>query len=109
MAKNQDFDEINVQRINVREPDGRLRYVLANGARLPSAIMSRTGWIPTHSFHRAIARGPTTPAPLRRLSRCTAPGPGDRSCCDDARVRSIFLTGQVAPGEVSRVKVGRRL
>lgn len=39
MAKNQDFDEINVQRINVREPDGRLRYVLANSARLPGQIV----------------------------------------------------------------------
>lgn len=39
MAENQDFDEINVQRINVREPDGRLRYVLANSARLPGAII----------------------------------------------------------------------
>ena len=35
----QDFDEINVQRINLREPDGRLRYVLANSTRLPGAII----------------------------------------------------------------------
>ncbi|GAB3917612.1 hypothetical protein GCM10011575_31250 [Microlunatus endophyticus] len=39
MAEVQDFDEINVQRINLREPDGRLRYVLANSARLPGAII----------------------------------------------------------------------
>lgn len=39
MADVQEFDEINVQRINLREPDGRLRYVLANSARLPGAII----------------------------------------------------------------------
>ncbi|KAF1007223.1 MAG: hypothetical protein GAK28_01862 [Luteibacter sp.] len=33
------FDEINVQRINVREPDGTLRMVISNSARLPGVIV----------------------------------------------------------------------
>lgn len=33
------FDEIDVQRINVREPDGRLRLVLSNQSRFPGAIV----------------------------------------------------------------------
>lgn len=33
------FDEINVQRINLREPDGRLRMVLSDRARFPGAIV----------------------------------------------------------------------
>jgi hypothetical protein len=35
----EDLDEINVQRINVREPDGRLRCVISNAAKLPGAIV----------------------------------------------------------------------
>ena len=37
-AQTQSFDEINVRRINVREPDGTLRLVIANRARLPVVI-----------------------------------------------------------------------
>jgi hypothetical protein len=33
------FDEINVQRINVREPDGTLRMVVSDRARLPGIIV----------------------------------------------------------------------
>ena len=33
------FDEINVQRINVREPDGTLRMVIADSAKLPGVIV----------------------------------------------------------------------
>ena len=33
------FDEIDVQRINVREPDGKIRMVLANRVRSPGAIV----------------------------------------------------------------------
>ncbi|MGA7437067.1 MAG: hypothetical protein WBW32_02935 [Luteibacter sp.] len=33
------FDEINVQRINVREPDGTLRMVLSDSAKLPGVII----------------------------------------------------------------------
>lgn len=33
------FEEIDVQRLNLREPDGTLRYVLASSARLPGAII----------------------------------------------------------------------
>lgn len=33
------FDEIDVQRINVREPDGRLRLTLSNHARLPEVVV----------------------------------------------------------------------
>jgi hypothetical protein len=33
------FSEIDVQRINVREPDGTLRLVIANHARLPGVIV----------------------------------------------------------------------
>lgn len=33
------FDEISVQRINVVEPDGKLRMVLSNHARLPGVIV----------------------------------------------------------------------
>ncbi|WP_244244105.1 hypothetical protein [Marilutibacter alkalisoli] len=33
------FEEIDVQRLNLREPDGTLRYVLSNSARLPGAII----------------------------------------------------------------------
>jgi len=33
------FDEIDVQRINIREPDGTLRMVLANHAKLPGIIV----------------------------------------------------------------------
>jgi len=35
----QDLDEINVHRINVREPDGTLRLVISNHARLPGVIV----------------------------------------------------------------------
>src|SRR5437763_5932375 len=37
-AKVQRFDEIDVHRINVREPDGTLRMVISNHARLPGVI-----------------------------------------------------------------------
>ncbi|HEY4090681.1 MAG TPA: hypothetical protein VGN46_04135 [Luteibacter sp.] len=33
------FDEINVQRINLREPDGTLRMVIANSTKLPGVIV----------------------------------------------------------------------
>jgi len=33
------FDEINVQRINVREPDGTLRMVITDSAKLPGVIV----------------------------------------------------------------------
>jgi hypothetical protein len=32
------FDEINVQRINIREPDGTLRMVISNHSKLPGVI-----------------------------------------------------------------------
>lgn len=35
----EDLGEINVQRINVREPDGRLRCVISNSSKLPGAII----------------------------------------------------------------------
>jgi len=35
----QQFDEIDVHRINVREPDGTLRMVISNHARLPGVIV----------------------------------------------------------------------
>lgn len=38
-AKKPRFDEIDVQRINVIEPDGTLRMVIANHARLPGIIV----------------------------------------------------------------------
>jgi len=38
-AKVQRFDEIDVHRINVREPDGTLRMVVSNHARLPGVIV----------------------------------------------------------------------
>src|SRR4051812_49758939 len=38
-AKVQRLDEIDVQRINVREPDGTLRMVISNHARLPGNIV----------------------------------------------------------------------
>lgn len=38
-AKVQDLDEINVHRINVREPDGTLRMVISNMASFPGAII----------------------------------------------------------------------
>ena len=37
-AKNK-FDEIDVERINVREPDGRLRLTISNHARLPEVVV----------------------------------------------------------------------
>jgi hypothetical protein len=37
-AKVQQFDEIDVHRINVREPDGTVRLVIANRERLPGVI-----------------------------------------------------------------------
>jgi hypothetical protein len=33
------FDEIDVERINVREPDGRLRLTISNHARLPQVVV----------------------------------------------------------------------
>ncbi|MFZ0007219.1 MAG: hypothetical protein WAK94_03170, partial [Steroidobacteraceae bacterium] len=33
------FDSLTVQRINVVDPDGKLRLVIANGAQLPGAIL----------------------------------------------------------------------
>ena len=38
-AKVQRFDEIDVHRINVREPDGTLRMVISNHTRLPGVIV----------------------------------------------------------------------
>ena len=38
-AKVQRFDEIDVHRVNVREPDGTLRLVISNDARLPGVIV----------------------------------------------------------------------
>ena len=38
-AKVQRLDEIDVRRINVREPDGTLRMVISNHARLPGVIV----------------------------------------------------------------------
>ena len=38
-AKVQHFDEIDVQRLNVREADGTLRVVISNHARLPGVIV----------------------------------------------------------------------
>ena len=38
-AKTKSFDEIDVRRINVREPDGTLRLVISNRARLPGVIV----------------------------------------------------------------------
>lgn len=38
-SKRDDLGEIDVQRINVREPDGRLRCVIASADRLPGLIM----------------------------------------------------------------------
>jgi hypothetical protein len=35
----QRFDEVDVQRLNVREPDGTLRMVVSNRARLPGVIV----------------------------------------------------------------------
>jgi hypothetical protein len=37
-AKFQRFDEIDVRRINVREPDGTLQMVISNHTRLPGVI-----------------------------------------------------------------------
>lgn len=36
------FEEIDVQRLNLREPDGTLRYVLSSSARFPGAIIKDT-------------------------------------------------------------------
>jgi len=36
--RGQQFDEIDVHRINIREPDGTLRMVISNHARLPGVI-----------------------------------------------------------------------
>jgi len=38
-AKVQRFDEIDVHRVNVREPDGTLRLVISNHARLPGVTV----------------------------------------------------------------------
>ena len=38
-ARHARFDEIDVERINVREPDGTLRMVLSNHVRLPGVIV----------------------------------------------------------------------
>lgn len=38
-AKVESLDEVDVHRINVREPDGTLRMVISNHARLPGAIV----------------------------------------------------------------------
>ncbi len=37
-AKTQSFDEIDIRRINIREPDGTLRMVISNRARLPGVV-----------------------------------------------------------------------
>ena len=38
-SKNAQYDQIDVQRINVREPDGTLRMVVTNHAKLPGIIV----------------------------------------------------------------------
>jgi hypothetical protein len=47
-AKKTRFDEVTVQRINVVEPDGTLRMVISNHARLPGIIV--------HGKEKAFAR-----------------------------------------------------
>ncbi|QDP97723.1 hypothetical protein FOE78_19020 [Microlunatus elymi] len=46
-----DLGEIDVQRINIREPDGRLRCVIASADRLPGLIMRGE----EHPHHRPYA------------------------------------------------------
>src|SRR2546430_10914937 len=41
-ARVQRFDEIDAHRINIREPDGTLRMVMSNHARLPGVIVRGT-------------------------------------------------------------------
>ncbi len=38
-ARSATYDTLNVQRINVLDPDGKLRLVIANGAQMPGAIL----------------------------------------------------------------------
>jgi hypothetical protein len=38
-AKSATYDTLTVQRINVVDPDGKMRLVIANGARMPGAII----------------------------------------------------------------------
>lgn len=38
-ARSATYDTLNVQRINIMDPDGKLRLVIANGAQMPGAIL----------------------------------------------------------------------
>jgi hypothetical protein len=38
-ARSATYDTLNVQRINVVDPDGKMRLIIANGARFPGAIV----------------------------------------------------------------------
>lgn len=42
MADTQSFDEIDVQRINIREPDGTLRMTLSGNAKTPDPLLEGT-------------------------------------------------------------------
>jgi hypothetical protein len=50
----QQFDEIDVHRINVREPDGTLRMVISNRARLPGVISSLSDNTATGNRRRVV-------------------------------------------------------
>lgn len=51
VMESEDLGEINVQRINVREPDGRLRCVISNSSLVPGAIVRGR----EYAHHRAVA------------------------------------------------------
>lgn len=51
-TRNAKFDEIDVQRINVREADGTLRLVLANNGRMPGGIFRGKESVHPNQGHR---------------------------------------------------------
>lgn len=48
------FTEIDVERINVVEPDGRVALVIANQARLPGVVMNGREWSDREQIHGMI-------------------------------------------------------
>src|SRR5712691_364871 len=66
-AKIQRFDEIDVHRINVREPDGTLRMVISNHSRLPG-VMCEAKRIRPSIGHTPACCSITTKAPRTAVS-----------------------------------------
>jgi hypothetical protein len=89
------FDEVSVERINVVEPDGRVRLVVANSARQADAVIDG----------KVVGAGRNRPAGLILSARMSKGGPrwcfpmrrGDSVCCSLSTWRAARASGSSMP------------